>query len=475
MSENNFLGNNSFGLGKGITITTGFDVATQKPLDSRTVVYTLEELYALPEDRVYLGLLVHVVDENKLYQWKHNLNDDGNLSEEPSWGPIEAEVSTRDVNEIITLDAPIAQLQKNKNDFFPVVHERGIYVEHDDSLIDVKFPTLFDKYQTRYDSSLNTDNKTVSGSLNELNERMDDAIADFRDEIQAAIDELNGLIDELKAKNAEEFEKMREYFQAEIDRMLAELQNKSEEMDELFEDIRRQIAELQNKIRDDVNQMLQDVDNVILSDQQVANLMDRIIANLRALEEFENVGVPTNFCSYTSSVIVNDSISEVSLTSLGVTVSPGDILYVHFNSVYLTKNIDYRIDYVNQKIVTVTDEPWNKNKEPNCEFTFDLLKCVNDQGIPVAIISEDGGLLGFSSYNASIIVTTPVNEVSLSSLGVTVESDDALFVHKNSVYLTKDVDYRIDYTNQKIINKTNTPWNSSSLNCEFAFDLIKNA
>ena len=193
MSEQNF------GLGKGITITTGFDLAAQLPLDSRTVVHDMDQLRALPADRIYLGLLVFVISENKLYQWKYNLDNNGNLSKEPDWGPIEAEVSTKEIKQLSEIDfknTPSLQLQKNKSDFFPIVHEKYVY---DDGAIN-----LPEKYQTKVDSSLATTNKSVSGAINEVNTKMTDSIKQFEEQIQETLDNLtnqvNGMLEETNNK-----------------------------------------------------------------------------------------------------------------------------------------------------------------------------------------------------------------------------------------------------------------------------------
>jgi hypothetical protein len=275
-------GLDDIGMGKGIRITTGFDLATQLPLDSRIVVKNMTDLRAMPKDKIYLGLLVHVVEDNKLYQWKYNLNEDGELSEEPDWGPIEAEVSTKDISDLSEIDfvnTPSLQLQKNKNNFFPIVHEKYIY---DDSAV-----ALPDKYQTKVDNSLATTNKTVVGSVNELNTKMEDTIADFEKQIQDTIDNLNKSVTDMQTKTEADMKKMKEDLQKEIDGMLEDLNQKSQEMDEAFEDlladINQQIADLQNKIQDDIDQMLQDTDNVIMTDNQVTDLRARIVKNINDL------------------------------------------------------------------------------------------------------------------------------------------------------------------------------------------------
>ena len=283
MSEiKNDYGLNNIGMGTGITITTGFDLGAQKPLDSRIVVKNMTDLKAMPKDKIYLGLLVHVIDDNKLYQWKYNLDENGELSKEPDWGPIEAEVSTKDISNLSEIDfanTPSLQLQKNKNDFFPIVHEKYVY---DDSAT-----TLPNKYQTKIDESLNTTNQTIVGSINELNTKMVDTIADFEKQIQDTIDNLNKNVTDMQTKTEADMKKMKEDLQKEIDDMLEDLNQKSQEMDKAFEDlladINTQIEELQDKIQDDIDQMLQDTDNIIMTDNEIIDLMARINKNISDL------------------------------------------------------------------------------------------------------------------------------------------------------------------------------------------------
>lgn len=104
-----------FVFGKGITITTGFDVSTQLPLDSRTVVGSMDDLANISKSVIYEGLLVFVIEEDKLYQWKRSLLEDGTLSKEYGWGPIEAEVSTKEIRnkqEIDFNNTPPLMMQK---------------------------------------------------------------------------------------------------------------------------------------------------------------------------------------------------------------------------------------------------------------------------------------------------------------------------------------------------------------------------
>jgi hypothetical protein len=231
--------NSKYKFGNGISITTGFDVGTQLPLDSRTVVQTQADLENISDSIKYEGLLVFVVDQNKLYQWKQELLEDGTYTPDYRWGPIESEISAKKIDDLKELDLEnikSLQMQKNKANFFPITHEKFV--------------------------------------LNEKGETL--------------IDDLNQSVTDMQNKTAADMEAMKNNLQKEINNVLADLDAKSKEMDrefaELLAKVDKQVSDLQENIRDDVNQMLQDVDNSILSDEQVANFMEQINANKAAIE-----------------------------------------------------------------------------------------------------------------------------------------------------------------------------------------------
>ena len=55
--------------GKGIPLTTGFDLGSTGPLDSRTVVDNLDDINNYNPDLLYPGLLIYVIEENQNYQY----------------------------------------------------------------------------------------------------------------------------------------------------------------------------------------------------------------------------------------------------------------------------------------------------------------------------------------------------------------------------------------------------------------------
>lgn len=282
-------GINNIGMGNGITITTGFDVSAQLPLDTRTVVKTIADLHAIPMDVIYMGLLVYVIEDNKLYQWKEVLQEDKTYK--IGWGPIESEISAKEIEDIGELDLKnikSLQMQKNKENFFPITHEKYIYNEKGESLFEeLKEYQKKDLSADENGEKLETEMQTIVGAINELNSKMDDTIEDFENRINQTIEDLNASVEQMQKETSEDMAEMKANLQAEINKVLADLEAKSNEMDQEFADllaeVDRQVTELQDKVQDDIDQMLQDVDNSILSDAQVTNLMNQINANIAAI------------------------------------------------------------------------------------------------------------------------------------------------------------------------------------------------
>jgi gas vesicle protein len=190
--------------------------------------------------------------------------EDGTYTPDYRWGPIESEISAKKIDDLKELDLEnikSLQMQKNKANFFPITHEKFVLNEKGETLID---------------------------DLNKINSKLDEAIEEFKDTINQTIDDLNQSVTDMQNKTAADMEAMKNNLQKEINNVLADLDAKSKEMDrefaELLAKVDKQVSDLQENIRDDVNQMLQDVDNSILSDEQVANFMEQINANKAAIE-----------------------------------------------------------------------------------------------------------------------------------------------------------------------------------------------
>ena len=269
-----------FGLGKGITITTGFDVAAQIPLDARTVVDDLTALRAIPASIVHLGLTVFVTSENKSYQWKSNINDDG--STYIGWGVVESEISSKAVSllsEINFANTPSYIMQKNKANFFPIVNENYIY--------DNNRTALPNKYQTKTDNALKTTNKTITGAVNEINTKMADSISQFEKEIQGTLADLDKEVEQMKSDTQKEMDALEKEINTTMSSMQTNMQNNMNQMDATFankmKEIDQKIAGLEDDIAAEVANITGNVSNVILTNAQIDDFMKQINANLTAV------------------------------------------------------------------------------------------------------------------------------------------------------------------------------------------------
>ena len=274
-----------FGLGTGITITTGFDLTTQKPLDSRTVVNTLEELRALPASMVYKGLLVHVVNEDKLYQWKKSIDNKGQVVIDKNgnpvydWGPIEAEVSamTPVLSEINFASTPSMLMQNNKSGFFPVVNEKFVY--------DDNKTKLSDKYQTKSDNALNSiagSNGTVVGSITVINGKLDAEIQKFRDEMNTVLADLRKTVGDMEGEINDTVDELNELIDTSIENMNKQIDDMNEEFEQKLAnmDLDNRLTQLENSIKQEISA---NISNVNLSATDISGLMTKVNANITLL------------------------------------------------------------------------------------------------------------------------------------------------------------------------------------------------
>ena len=173
--------------------------------------------------------------------------------------------------------------------------------------------------------------------------------------------------------------------------------------------------------------------------------------------------VGTRVSNFTTTVIVSEPVTEVSLAGLGTIVGNGDKLLVHFNSTYLMEGVDYEI--VNGSSIVKLDlsERWNESSEPDSVFAFELIKL--EQSFTSDVIMK----------KAAVIVNEPVNEISLEGLEIKVGKGDKLLVHFNSVHLMEGMDYEISAEGDRIIKIGEGNWNESSkAGCLFSLELFKN-
>ena len=99
--------------GKGIPLTSGFDLSAKSPLDSRLVANTLQERDDnVKFNRAYVGMRVYVISELKEYvytgsAWKEILNEDSDLNID-----LSAYATTEFVEESLTTKAPFEHIHE---------------------------------------------------------------------------------------------------------------------------------------------------------------------------------------------------------------------------------------------------------------------------------------------------------------------------------------------------------------------------
>ena len=148
-------------------------------------------------------------------------------------------------------------------------------------------------------------------------------------------------------------------------------------------------------------------------------------------------------------ITVDNAVSEVSLEGLGVNISTDDKLMVHFNSVYLMEGIDYNIDYTNNKITVIGDEPWNNSGIEGSVFSLELFRNVQD---------TEGSVIQARFENEQNLVTLEgvTNEILIGIDGFD-KNNNLLLVFKNTLHLAEGIDYSISDDSTKIIN-INSDW-----------------
>lgn len=183
--------------------------------------------------------------------------------------------------------------------------------------------------------------------------------------------------------------------------------------------------------------------------------------------EIFGAGGRDSLVAINASEIVNNSVTEVTLSGLGVGVSPSDKLLVHYNSTHLFEGVDFEIVEEGTKIRKLGGGSWNESNEPNTLFAFELLKTVKSiDGDKICIDTK------IIELKNNINITSPVSEVAIGIEGFN-KSSDVLTVYKNSNYMIEGIDYNIDVSSKKIVSLKGN-WNQSSESeCRFTFVVLK--
>lgn len=115
----------------------GLTVETAKPLDNRTVVANLQELYSIPEKYAYQGMTVANIDNGNIYM----LLDKSKINQKEGW-----KASYESIQIIQCTEAEYKEWKANTtNDFKPIdeskeyLHAESYYYIYEDSMEDDQF------------------------------------------------------------------------------------------------------------------------------------------------------------------------------------------------------------------------------------------------------------------------------------------------------------------------------------------------
>ena len=168
--------------------------------------------------------------------------------------------------------------------------------------------------------------------------------------------------------------------------------------------------------------------------------------------------------SINASKIVDTAVNQISLIELGLVADPKDKLLVHFNSMFLMENVDYKISADGNSITKLGGGSWNESNIAGCLFTFELLK--NVENVDTEEIKLNSKLI---CEKNNTTVTGAVSEVNIGIKGFN-KSKDILIVYKNAAYLIEGIDYNIDDNSSKIVS-LNGKWNENN-DSDYVFTFV---
>jgi predicted nuclease with TOPRIM domain len=235
---------------------------------------------------------------------------------------------------------------------------------------------------------------------------------------------------------------------------------------DIDENIKPDIEDLKSKVESNTERIEVLEDRVDNHDSMINDLNNKVIkveTNLNdLLKDIENGLIGgggsggSKLASINASVFIDTPTNEVSLDSLGVLVTKNNKLTVHLNSAHLMENVDYRIDYENNKIVKITEGKWNESSISGSMFAFELLKNVeNTDGNNVVLKNK------LVSATNTVNILKGVSEVEIGIEGFDKDTD-MLMVFKNSTFIVNDIEYIISDDSSKII-KIDGKWNENGL------------
>ncbi len=156
--------------GKGIPLASGFDLGAKIPLDSRTVVTTVEERDAhISNNRVYVGMRVFVSNENKEYLWN---GTEWELVPDKAYvdnAVANIKIDEEQLANYATKDEIPTKTSQLTNDSNFATESYVTDAINNASLGGGEGTNIdLSDYQTKVDINLSTTDKTIVGAINEL-------------------------------------------------------------------------------------------------------------------------------------------------------------------------------------------------------------------------------------------------------------------------------------------------------------------
>ena len=151
-----------------------------------------------------------------------------------------------------------------------MTHESCIFVGEDGQ-------TLEDKYQLKKtEEDLDTEAKTITGAINEINSKLDKEIEQFEKDVQETIEELDTEVSDMITSTQEEIRVFKENTAKDFAQIQTDILAQKNVLEET-------IAGMEQEVNDRIDAALANMENTILTNEQVTAIMNRIQTNKSSL------------------------------------------------------------------------------------------------------------------------------------------------------------------------------------------------
>lgn len=277
--------------GKGITVASGFDLGAKAPLDSRSIVHTIEERDAhVTGNRAYEGMLVYVVADKTTYQytgteWKvfgfntedFQLNVIDNLESDDATKALSARQGKILKGLIDVIEGRVDGVESDLE---------NVYTKEEVDAIKDALDTVIAELENRVDAA--------EGQLADVEGLISDAVAEAlvqaqakaEELVEAAKQELVAEIGSVKSELENGIDTAKQELQGAIDSAKAELESKDSELAAAIENVRTSLeakdVELTGKIEANAQEIAQI--NIDLATKADQSALDAEIARATGAE-----------------------------------------------------------------------------------------------------------------------------------------------------------------------------------------------